>query len=649
MFYLLLVLPRSGMIENLISLSLFIIASFGLYAVGRPLLSFAKVSLTPGERLVWGYVLGALAISVALTALGFAGLYNKPAGFAILVLSLAAALYRPKGLRDEIKRLYRSLCRLIGGAKKPEYAVAFAAIAILAGAFILVALAPELRYDALQYHLELPKRYISAGRITFQHDILQAAFPQAWGMLYGYGLLLSGTEQVPKLFAFAAGVCALAAAYSAGRRLFGKPAGFFAVLVVVTTSMFAEYWSNAMADIPFMLFLALGALALVYGRKHIYRASIIGGLFLGFAAASRMQALVLMPVIIVVYACVIASIKPGLKRGAVALLIIFGIATALTVPWYIHNYVATGSMTGYFVTDVSRYEEWRTAGGTDSFLDSVKQFFSAENFRGPRGPWYTKLLIPFLLTFKPNLWGQGIPGPLYLALLPGVFFIRRRAGRALFLVAVVGVAVLAWVFLIKEINVRYLMPVIIPAAIAAGYVWSVFFKSGVFGKSAGWVIIAFAVGTSVFFAYHVSEYFPCGLGLKDRDEFVAKRIFRGFDAVKAVNSLPEDSLVFTNDGRTFYFDTPVIMGRPEHNLYFNTTEIQTPEEMLDWFISHKITHVLAVSWESDFTFPGKPFRNPDGKYHFRYDFLDVYGVVLAEGGREGVKGGYYSLYEMRYP
>jgi len=637
------------MIENLISLLLFIIASFGLYAVGRPLLSFAGISLTPGERLVWGYVLGALAISVALTILGFVGLYNKPAGFAVLLLSLAAVLYRPKDLRDEIKGLYGSLRRLIGEAKKPEYAVAFAAVAVLAGAFILVALAPELRYDALQYHLELPKRYISAGRITFQHDILQAAFPQAWGMLYGYGLLLSRTEQVPKLFAFAAGVCALATAYSAGRRLFGKSAGFFAVLVVVTTSMFAEYWSNAMADIPFMLFLALGALALVYGRKHIYRAAVIGGLFLGFAAASRMQALVLMPVIFVVYACIIASVKPGLRRGAVALLIIFGIAAVLTVPWYVHNYVATDSMTGYFVTDVSRYEEWRTAGGTDSFLDSVKQFFSAENFRGPRGPWYTKLLIPFLLTFKPNLWGQGVPGPLYLALLPGVFFIRKRACRALFLVGVVGVAILAWIFLIKEINVRYLMPTIIPAAIASGYVWSVFFKSGVFGKLAGWAIIAFAVGTSVFFAYHVSEYFPYGLGLKDRDEFVTKRIFRGFDAVKAVNLLPEGSLVFTNDGRTFYFDTPVIMGRPEHNLYFNTMEIETPEEMLAWFHDHDITHVLAVSWESDFTFPGKPFRNPDGEYHFRDDYLDVYGIVLAEGGREGVKGGYYSLYEMRYP
>lgn len=637
------------MTENLISLLLFIIASFGLYVVGRPLLSFARISLTPGERLVWGYVLGALTISVALMVLGFAGLYNKPAGFAVLLLSLTAALYRPKGLRDEINGLYRSLRRLIGGAKKPEYAVAFTAIAVLACAFILVALAPELRYDALQYHLELPKRYINAGRITFQHDILQTAFPQAWGMLYGYGLLLGGTEQVPKLFAFAAGVCALAAAYSAGRRLFGGSAGIFSVLVLVTTSIFAEHWSNAMADIPFMLFLTLGALALVYGRKHIYRASIIGGLFLGFAAASRMQALVLVPVIFVVYACVIASVKPRLKRGAVALLIIFSIAAVLTVPWYVYNYIATGSMTGYFVSDVSRYEEWRTAGAADSFLGSIKQFFSAENFRGPRGPWYTKLLIPFLLTFKPNLWGQGVLGPLYLVLLPGVFFIRKHARRALFLVAVVGVAVLAWVFLLKEINVRYLMPAILPAAIASGYVWSIYFKSGIFGKLAGWIILAFAVGSSAFFVYHVSEYFPYGLGLKNRDEFVAKRIFRGFDAVKAVNSLPEGSIVFTNDGRTFYFDTPVIMGRPEHNLYFNTTEIQTPEEMLEWFEGHGITHALAVSWESDFTFPGKPFRNPDGKYHFRDDFLDVYGVIRAEGGREGVKGGYYSLYEMRYP
>ncbi|UCE26462.1 MAG: glycosyltransferase family 39 protein [Candidatus Coatesbacteria bacterium] len=636
------------MIENLASVSLFIIASFGLFAVGRPLLSFAKISLTPGERLAWGYLLGSLVISVALTILGFAGLYIKPAGFAVLILSLAAAIYKPKGLREDINGLYRSLRRLTGRAKKPEYAAAFIIIAILGGAFALVALAPEVRYDALQYHLELPKRYINAGRITFQHDILQSAFPQAWGMLYGYGLLLSGTEQVPKLFAFAAGVCALAAAYSAGRRFFGKSAGVFATVVLVTTSMFAEYWSNSMADIPFTLFLTVGALALVYGRKRIYRASVIAGLFLGFAAATRMQALVLAPVILVIYACVVVSVKPGLKRGIAALVITYGIATAFAVPWYVHNHIATGSITGYFVSDVSRYEEWRTAASADSFVGRVIQFFAAENFRGPRGPWYTKLLLPFLLTFKPNLWGQGVVGPLYLALLPGIFFARKRLTRVLFLVAIVGVAIVAWVFLLKEINVRYLMPATLTAAIASGYAWSVFFRSGIIGKLAGWFVLAFAVGTSLFFVYHVSEYFPYGPGLKDRDKFVTERIFRGFDAVGAVNSLPEGSLVFTNDGRTFYFDTPVVMGRPEHNLYFNTMEIQDPNEMLEWFTSHEVTHVLAVSWESDFTFPGKPFRNPDGEYHFRDDFLDVYGVVLAEGGHEGVKGGYYTLYEMRY-
>lgn len=635
------------MIGNLFSLVLFLIACCGIILTGRVLLTFTRFYLTASERLIWSFILGALVVSIALTILGFAGLFTRTIAIVILFLTLSAILYRPRALLEEIINSGRSLKRFVGNHKKPKYVIGLTIFGVLGVAFILVAFAPELRYDALQYHLELPKRYINAGRITFQHDILQSAFPQAWGMLYGYGLLL-GSAQIAKLFAFSAGACALIAAYSAGRRLFGKSAGFFSALVIAATPVFCEYWSNAMADIPFMLLLALAALTLVYGRKRLIRASIVSGLFLGFAAASRMQTLILVPALFVVFLFIIASLRPGLKRGTVSIVIIFGVAAVITAPWYIHNYIATGSITGYFVTDVSRYEEWRTTSSTESLFASIKQFLAAANFRGPRGPWYTKLLIPFRLTFEPNMWSQGVPGPLYLALLPGVFFVRKSFKNAVFLVGVVVITVLAWIFLLKETNVRYLVPAIFPGAVAAGYVWSLYLRSGRIGKLIAWLILVFTAGSAVFFVKQVSEYFPYSLGLKKPDGLVVERVFRGFDAINAVNSLPEGSLVFTNDGRTFYFDTPVIMGRPEHNHYFNSTEIETPGEMLGWFAEHGVTHVLAVYWESDFTFPGKPFRNPDGKYHFRGDFLDVYGTILAEGGKKGVKGGYYYLYKIDY-
>jgi hypothetical protein len=634
------------MIGDLSSFALFLTASCGMVLTGRVLLSHIRFYLTAGERLVWSFILGALTISLAFTILGFAGFFTRTIAFVILFLTLSTALYRPRPLLKEIIRSGKSLKRFVVNHKKPEYVIGLIVFAALAITFILVAVAPELRYDALQYHLELPKRYINAGRITFQHDILQSAFPQAWGMLYSYGLLL-GSARIAKLFAFSAGVCVLISAYSAGRRFFGKSAGFFSALVTAATPVFCEYWSNAMADIPFMLLLAMAALTLVYGRKSLIQASVVSGLFLGFAAASRMQTLVLAPAIFVVFLFTIASLKPGLKRGAIALVILFGIAIALNAPWYIHNYVATGSITGYFVTDVSRYEEWRTASNTDSLFSTIKQFLVAGNFRGPRGPWYTKLLIPFRLTFEPNIWGQGVPGPLYLALLPGVFFVRKRFKNAAFLLGIVFITVLAWILLLKETNVRYLAPAIFPGAVAAGYVWSLYLRSGRVGRLIAWLILVFTAGSAAFFVKQVSEYFPYSLGLKKPEELVVNKTFSGFNAITAVNSLPEGSLVLTNDGRTFYFDTPVIMGRPRHNHYFNSSEIETPREMLKWFEEHGVTHVLAVSGESDFTFPGKPFGNPEGKYRFREDFLDVYGTVTAEGGRRN-RNEYYELYEMHY-
>jgi hypothetical protein len=636
------------MIQNLSNFALFLVALAGIILTGRVILSYTKLRLTPGERLVWSFALGSFTISITLTALGFAGFFTRYAGYVVLTLSLTAVFFRPKKLAAEVNNLYESLRRFIKKANTWELRVPLLVLILLSLYFLIIALAPEYRYDSLFYHLELPKRYIEAGRITYEHDIIQSAFPAAWDILYGYGLLIA-TETVSKLLAFTAGVCTLVAVYSAGRRLFGGRAGVFAVLIIAVTPFFAEYWSNAMADIPFALFLTLGALTLVYGRKHIYRAAIIAGILLGFATASRLQGLILAPVIFVVYVAVIASTGRGLKRTLSALVIVFGVAIIITVPWYVRNLLATGSIIGYVGTDVSRFEEWRTGSIADSFLSSIRQYFEAESFRGPGGPWYTKLLIPFRLTFSPGMWGQGTLGPLYLAFLPGVFFVRKHRRRLWLFVGIIGLALLAWVVLLKETNVRYLIPAALPAAIAIGCVLPKFFENGRIGKGAVWVLVLFAAASSIFFVRYYSELLPYGFGFKGRNELVVKWAFHGFDAINAVNSLPEGSVVYSDEGRTFYFDKPVVIGRPEHNPYFNTTEIESPGEMLTWFAEHNITHALAASYESDFTFPEKPYGNPDGKYNFRKDFLDVYGTVLAEGGAKAYRSGYYTLYEIHYP
>ena len=413
------------MITHLIDLSVFFVAAVAMTFLGRPLLNIVSSRLTPGERLVRSFVLGAFVTSLVIMVLGFAGLITKTAAYGVLGASLLAILYHPKDLVKETAALYRSIRRLVRGVKSIDRWIALIVIAELTTVFFVVAFGPEVRFDGLAYHLELPKRYIEAGCIQFHHDIHQSAFPALWDMAYVYGLLLR-SEQISRLFAFTVTLCLIHSIYSFGRRLFGKNTGLFAALIASTAPIIAAYWSNAMADNAFALFLLLSLITLTVGRKKVLTAAFVAGVFLAFAAASRMQTFVLAPALAIVFIGALTILRINRRRGFLTIVIMSTLATAVAAPWYIHNYSATGNIFGYVSTALVRIEHWSGVTQSSSFIESVRVYLSADNYKGPHGPWYIKLAYPFLLTYKPWIWSDGEFGPLILALIPAGFFVTYR-------------------------------------------------------------------------------------------------------------------------------------------------------------------------------------------------------------------------------
>ena len=120
----------------------------------------------------------------------------------------------------------------------PAGAVERSALALLAaaGAFALIgALAPEVEYDALWYHLALPRRYLDAGSLRGPATASTCLTIRcALELLFGYGLAIAD-QVAAKLVNFGVGVLLALATYRLGLQVASRRAALLAAAILAMT------------------------------------------------------------------------------------------------------------------------------------------------------------------------------------------------------------------------------------------------------------------------------------------------------------------------------------------------------------------------------------------------------------------------------
>src|SRR3990170_1553663 len=129
---------------------------------------------------------------------------------------------------------------------------------------LLQALAPPLAWDALVYHLELPRQYLSAGRIVFVESNLFVGFPQLAEMLYTWAMALR-SGQTAAVLGWIVGLLALLGTAGAAIRLYGPSVGWVAPAALLTGASFLRAMGWAYVDLWGMLF---GAGLLICLEQH---------------------------------------------------------------------------------------------------------------------------------------------------------------------------------------------------------------------------------------------------------------------------------------------------------------------------------------------------------------------------------------------
>lgn len=342
-----------------------------------------------------------------------------------------------------------------GAARAGAQQLIAGGLILLALAFALIgALAPEIEYDALWYHLWLPQQWLEQGApVDIVHEYI-SLYPLSWDLLYGMAMTVGGVGAA-KLLHFACLPLLAGATWLLARSLFPHANATIAAALAVVSPIIIWQATTAYVDLALALFLTLSLHALTrFELTGLRRWLVLSAVMMGAALATKHLALVVLAAMIVVlvvrHVASREAWRPVLPHATAFLFI----ALALPAPWYARAYAASGNPVFpdlYGVFGARPPERWSTA--TEEGLRGFKSRFGRE--RSVR----TLALLPWHMSVHGAQYA-GTFGPAFLILLPFAFVgdPLRRSPRLI--AAGAGIYLLVWASPISSFQLRFIIPLV---------------------------------------------------------------------------------------------------------------------------------------------------------------------------------------------
>lgn len=353
-------------------------------------------------------------------------------------------------------------------------------------------------YDALSYHLQLPKEWLLAGRVGATPHCVYGHLPSFMETGFLHVMALRGTtaeaahqsavtaQVLHALLAILAAWCAgQAAARWCGPASSGNDevqerwnpaavAAGVAMILVLATPWVVVVGSLAYNEMPVLLLLACGLAILSPGRSQEQRMSwpskaMVVGALAGAACGAKLTAALFVAAPLGVL--LLWSLPP--RRWLAAATLSTLAATAMLLPWLIRNWIATGNPVFPFATGILGHGHWSAEQAAifarghasdlslaDRLLRLWQQFFAFGLGPNPAPgepwrplwaatPWLTLLAVAVLL------WPDRTGRP------PS----QRRA--VVQLTSVLAMQLAAWMTL-THLQSRFLLPSVVPMAMLIG-------------------------------------------------------------------------------------------------------------------------------------------------------------------------------------
>ena len=415
----------------------------------------------PSERLLEATAIGLGLASIVALALADTGLLGR---WPLVATGLLALVGGGRMLRNTVSasRLPRgrtawlliALCGLVLLAESPTW------------------FAPPVGGDQTKYHLVYPRLYAEAGSFVSTPWCIWSAQQWVQNFLFAIAYTLRG-EDLARLLNAVSGVLAALSIASLVRRHFDRRLGVVAGTLFFTMP---RWWSKRVRAGPDACLVAYAVLAVAAWLDWVYRQRPDDlrrtALLVGLAGGSKMMGLLVPALVGIGVLVVLVRRRVAPSRFLRASLTYGLLALVVLSPWYVHNWIETGSPLLPFGQRVFAGRNWSVEA--EDYLNVYYDQYRTREAAQRGGTPYRGIDVvrfPWDFTMHPESFEKGQRqgydiSPFVLAFLPGLVLVRRRRTAALAVGALAGAYVMviaagAWA------HPRYVLPGVALAFAAA--------------------------------------------------------------------------------------------------------------------------------------------------------------------------------------
>ncbi len=420
-------------------------------ALGRRVLivlgASGETSIT--EQAVIALGVGAGVLQFVPFALGLAGFLTPTSlRLAFAVIFLAAA--------TDLRAVAAGLIAAARHAERPSpwmlaWLIALSPALMIA---VLFAFAPSIDPDGLGYHLTVPKRWMSTGRLDYLPTYPYSNAPMGVEMLFAIGLALSG-DVAAKCIHCGLGFTAIAAIYLTGKRLSGPMAGAVpATLFLIgpggaAAILGAAYVEGAAAHCTAGSALSWLVWYQTNNRGYLRSAALLAGVAVSFKISAVFFPAALMALTAVVVITKAWNDQPAARRGRfvvacfLSTAMLVPLVAAPVLPWFTRALVVTGNPVFPLLANVISSRDLSPALATQ--MDRYNRYMTWGH--GFSDSW----------TLEQRMGGLMVAAAV-VALLGGLVFFKLRDRTARGAVVVLTIAVFAQLSA-AGLYLRYWLPI----------------------------------------------------------------------------------------------------------------------------------------------------------------------------------------------
>lgn len=361
-------------------------------------------------------------------------------------------------------------------------------------------LGPELAFDALWYHLTLPKIYLLNHSIDYISGglLYYSTTPKLTEMLYVAGLSF-GNEVFAKFIHFSFGIILLFALYKLSAKFFSTKLALLVCVIFYSNLVVGWLSVSAYVDLARTFFEIMTLWGFMNWReKGQEKWIIISAIMLGLAISTKLLAIgsLFIFTILITY-FYIGSFKFKWKSLIVNILVYWCFSLLISLPWFAFSYVNTGNPVYPFFTHI-----YPINLGSD-LINPIK--------------------------FTSDIWNVFIKNadpisPIYIIFLAVVLFLYKKLPHKIKVVYLYSfLAILVWYITPRTGGGRFILPYLPAFSILVVYVLTIM-KNISFRK----IFITFIIFISLFSILYRFEanlkYIPVIFGHQSKSDFLTKNL-----------------------------------------------------------------------------------------------------------------------------